>query len=36
MVDTNPYEVGMGYDWMVDLGQTSDFIGEEAREDRKR
>ena len=21
--DTNPYEVGMGYDWMVDLEQGS-------------
>ena len=28
--DTNPYEVGMGYDWMVDLQQASDFIGKEA------
>jgi glycine cleavage system aminomethyltransferase T len=28
--DTNPYEVGMGYDWMVDLEQASDFIGKEA------
>ena len=28
--DTNPYEVGMGYDWMVDLEQGSDFIGKEA------
>ncbi len=28
--DTNPYEVGMGYDWMVDLQQEADFIGKEA------
>src|ERR671925_2148406 len=28
--DTNPYEVGMGYDWMVDLEAGSDFIGKEA------
>ncbi|GAA1177684.1 glycine cleavage T C-terminal barrel domain-containing protein [Nesterenkonia xinjiangensis] len=27
---TNPFEVGMGYDWMVDLEQESDFIGKEA------
>ncbi|GAA1483405.1 glycine cleavage T C-terminal barrel domain-containing protein [Brachybacterium fresconis] len=29
-VDTNPFEVGMGYDWMVDLRQEADFIGKEA------
>jgi glycine cleavage system aminomethyltransferase T len=29
-LDTNPYEVGMGYDWMVDLEQKADFIGKEA------
>ena len=29
-LDTNPYEVGMGYDWMVDLEQGSDFIGKDA------
>jgi glycine cleavage system aminomethyltransferase T len=29
-LDTNPYEVGMGYDWMVDLEQKDDFIGKEA------
>jgi len=29
-VDTNPFEVGMGYDWMVDLGQEADFLGKEA------
>jgi glycine cleavage system aminomethyltransferase T len=29
-LDTNPYEVGMGYDWMVDLEQGADFIGKEA------
>jgi glycine cleavage system aminomethyltransferase T len=28
--DTNPYEVGMGYDWMVDLEQGADFIGKDA------
>lgn len=27
---TNPFEVGMGYDWMVDLDQESDFIGKAA------
>jgi aminomethyltransferase len=29
-LDTNPYEVGMGYDWMVDLEQGADFIGKQA------
>jgi glycine cleavage system aminomethyltransferase T len=28
--DTNPYEVGMGYDWMVDLEAGGEFIGKEA------
>jgi glycine cleavage system aminomethyltransferase T len=28
--DTNPFEVGMGYEWMVDLNQKADFIGKEA------
>ena len=28
--DTNPYEVGMGYDWMVDLESGTHFIGHEA------
>lgn len=28
--DSNPYEVGMGYDWMVDLEQGADFIGKDA------
>jgi glycine cleavage system aminomethyltransferase T len=28
--DTNPYEVGMGYDWMVDLEAEGDFIGKDA------
>ena len=28
--DTNPFEVGMGYTWMVDLGQEADFVGKEA------
>ena len=29
-VDTNPFEIGMGYDWMVDLDQEADFIGKQA------
>jgi aminomethyltransferase len=29
-LDTNPYEVGMGYDWMIDLEQKDDFIGKQA------
>ena len=28
--DTNPYEVDMGYSWMVDLDQEADFVGKEA------
>jgi glycine cleavage system aminomethyltransferase T len=28
--DTNPFEVEMGYEWMVDLDQEADFIGKEA------
>jgi aminomethyltransferase len=28
--DTNPFEVDMGYSWMVDLDQVADFIGKEA------
>jgi glycine cleavage system aminomethyltransferase T len=28
--DTNPFEVDMGYTWMVDLDQESDFVGKEA------
>jgi len=28
--DTNPFEVGMGYDWMVNLDQEADFIGKDA------
>jgi aminomethyltransferase len=28
--DTNPFEIGMGYDWMVDLEQEADFIGKDA------
>jgi glycine cleavage system aminomethyltransferase T len=28
--DTNPYEVDMGYEWMVDLEQEADFIGKDA------
>lgn len=30
--DTNPFEVGMGYDWMVDLRGDDDFIGRAALE----
>ncbi len=29
-LDTNPFEVGMGYDWMVDVDQEADFIGKAA------
>jgi glycine cleavage system aminomethyltransferase T len=29
-IDNNPFEVGLGYDWMVDLDQESDFIGKDA------
>lgn len=29
-LDTNPFEVDMGYEWMVDLDQEADFIGKEA------
>ncbi|MGB2874344.1 MAG: glycine cleavage T C-terminal barrel domain-containing protein [Gaiellaceae bacterium] len=28
--DTNPYEVDLGYEWMVDLDQEADFVGKEA------
>ena len=28
--DTNPFEVDMGYTWMVDLDQDADFIGKQA------
>jgi glycine cleavage system aminomethyltransferase T len=28
--DTNPFEVDMGYSWMVDLEQEADFVGKEA------
>ncbi len=28
--DTNPFEVGMGYDWMVNLDQDADFMGKAA------
>jgi aminomethyltransferase len=27
--DTNPFEVDMGYPWMVDLGQEADFVGKQ-------
>ncbi|MEP6817790.1 MAG: glycine cleavage T C-terminal barrel domain-containing protein [Marmoricola sp.] len=29
-IDENPYEVGYGYKWMVELDQDQDFIGREA------
>jgi glycine cleavage system T protein len=29
-LDNNPYEVGWGYNWMVDLEQKADFIGKDA------
>jgi glycine cleavage system aminomethyltransferase T len=29
-LDTTPYDVGMGYEWMVDLEQKADFIGKNA------
>jgi glycine cleavage system aminomethyltransferase T len=29
-LDTNPYEVDMGYEWMVDLEQEADFVGKDA------
>jgi aminomethyltransferase len=35
-LDTNPYEVGMGYDWMVDLEQKGEFIGKQALAQIKR
>jgi glycine cleavage system aminomethyltransferase T len=28
--DTNPFEVDMGYTWMVDLEQEADFVGKDA------
>lgn len=30
--DTNPFEIGMGYDWMVDMRKESDFVGRAALE----
>lgn len=29
-LSTNPFEVGIGYRWMVDLDQPADFIGKDA------
>lgn len=29
-VDTNPFEVGIGYSWMVDLDTDADFVGKDA------
>ena len=34
--DTNPFEVDMGYKWMVDLEQKADFVGKEALKRIKR
>jgi glycine cleavage system aminomethyltransferase T len=31
-LDTNPFEVGIGYKWMVDLRQEADFMGRAALE----
>src|SRR3954453_1151962 len=32
-IDENPYEVGYGYKWMVELEQEQDFIGRDALRD---
>lgn len=29
-LDTNPYEVGYGYKWMVEVDQDADFVGKDA------
>jgi glycine cleavage system aminomethyltransferase T len=29
-LDTNPFEVDMGYTWMIDLEQEADFVGKDA------
>jgi glycine cleavage system aminomethyltransferase T len=29
-LDTNPFEVDMGYSWMVDLDQEADFVGKDS------
>jgi aminomethyltransferase len=29
-LDTNPFEVDMGYSWMIDLDQEADFVGKDA------
>jgi aminomethyltransferase len=34
--DTNPFEVGMGYKWMVDLRNDDDFVGRAALETIKK
>jgi aminomethyltransferase len=34
--DTNPFEVDMGYKWMVDLDQEADFVGKKALERIKK
>ena len=31
-LDTNPFEVNYGYEWMVDLDQEADFMGRAALE----
>jgi len=35
-LDTNPYEVEMGYEWMVDLDQEADFVGKQALQQIKQ
>lgn len=35
-LSTNPYEVGLGYPWMVDLEQPQDFVGRDALREIKR
>ncbi len=35
-LDSNPYEVEMGYEWMVDLEQEADFVGKEALQQIKQ
>ena len=35
-LDNNPFEVGLGYNWMVDLDQEADFVGKDALRRIKR
>ena len=35
-LDNNPFEVGLGYNWMVDLDQEADFVGKDALKRIKR